>query len=62
MTTIKAYCVRVLEIEKTNGSYFYTQVERGKKYGPFVDIPALVVHLNKGLLREILLQFRKQLH
>jgi hypothetical protein len=59
---IKAYTVRVLEIEKSNGSYWYTQVERGKKHGPFVDIPALLAHLHRGLLPEILLQFRKQLH
>jgi hypothetical protein len=60
--TIKAYAVRVLEIEKSNGSYWYTQVERGKRHGPFIDVTALLAHLNKGLLREILAQFRKQLH
>ena len=62
MATIKAYAVRVLEIDKTNGVYYYTQVERGKRHGPFIDIPALLAHLHRGLLREILLQFRKQLH
>jgi hypothetical protein len=59
---MKAYVVRVLEIQKVNGSYFYTQVERGKRHGPFADIPAMLVHLNRRLLREILAQFRKQLH
>ena len=59
---IKAYAVRVLEIEKSNGTYWYTQVERGKKHGPFVDIPPMLAHLHRGLLREILLQFKKQLH
>jgi hypothetical protein len=60
--TIKAYAVRVLEIEKNNGAYYYTQVERGKRHGPFIDVTALLAHLHKGLLREILAQFRKQLH
>jgi hypothetical protein len=60
--TIKAYAVRVLELEKSNGNYFYTQVERGKRHGPFIDVTALLAHLHKGLLREITSQFRKQLH
>jgi hypothetical protein len=59
---MKVYAVRVLEIEKSNGDYFYTQVERGKRHGPFVDVTALLAHLHKGLLREILRQFRIQLH
>ena len=60
--SIKAYAVRVLEIEKSNGAYYYTQVERGKRHGPFIDVTALLAHLHKGLLREITLQFRSQLH
>ena len=59
---MKAYVVRVLEIEKNNGAYYYTQVERGKRHGPFIDVTALLEHLHKGLLREISAQFRKQQH
>jgi hypothetical protein len=59
---MKVYLVRVLEIEKTNGTYFYTQVERGKRHGPFKDIPDMLMHLNRGVLREILAQFRIQQH
>jgi hypothetical protein len=59
---MKAYTVRVLEVDKVNGHFYYTQVERGKRHGPFADIPAMLVHLNRGLLREIWAQFRTQLH
>jgi hypothetical protein len=58
----RAYIVRVLEIQEIAGEYFYTQLERKKRHGPFKDITDMLVHLNKDLLREILQQFRKQLH
>jgi hypothetical protein len=59
---MKAYVVRVLEIEEITGAYYYTQVERGQRHGPFVDVPELVLHLHRHLLREILLQFRTGRH
>jgi hypothetical protein len=36
---MKAYIVRVLEVEEIHGFFYYTQEDTGDRHGPFVDVP-----------------------
>lgn len=59
---MKAYIVRVLEVEEIHGFFYYTQEDTGDRHGPFVDVPELLVHLHRGILQEILFQLRTGHH
>ncbi len=58
--SVKVYVVRVLEIDYSNSTYSYQQIENGDRYGPFPSLSSMLGHIHDKLLEEIDDQIRRQ--
>ena len=58
--SVKVYVVRVLEIDYTNSTYSYQQIENGDRHGPFPSLASMLGHIHDKLLEEIDDQIRRQ--
>ena len=58
--SVKIYVVRVLEIDYTDSTYSYQQIETSDRHGPFPSLSSMLSHIHDKLLEEIDELIRRQ--